>query len=75
MNQLAKIKTFLSEAPWHLWTSQLFAVLNIELKKNLLNQPGYPYFAWGAGGGAGAGQLAPEHPSRAGWPVPLRPTG
>jgi ABC-type transport system involved in multi-copper enzyme maturation permease subunit len=38
MNQLAKIKTFVSDAPWHLWTSQLFAVLNIELKKNLLRR-------------------------------------
>jgi len=38
MNQLARLRTFMSEAPWHLWTSQLFAVLNIELKKNLLRR-------------------------------------
>ncbi|MBZ5525074.1 MAG: ABC transporter permease [Acidobacteriia bacterium] len=38
MNRLANFRAFLSEAPWHLWTSQLAAVLSIELKKNLFRR-------------------------------------
>lgn len=38
MNQIANFRAFLSEAPWHLWTSQLAAVLSIELKKNLFRR-------------------------------------
>src|SRR5579864_2206694 len=38
MKQLAAFRTFLREAPWHLWTSQLAGVLSIELKKNLLRR-------------------------------------
>jgi ABC-type transport system involved in multi-copper enzyme maturation permease subunit len=38
MNQIKKLRAFLRDAPWHLWTSQLAAVLSIELKKNLFRR-------------------------------------
>src|SRR5258708_37934556 len=38
MNQISKSRAFLRDAPWHLWTSQLAAVLSIELKKNLFRR-------------------------------------
>ena len=38
MKQLESLRTFLREAPWHFWTTQLTAVIQIELKKNFLRR-------------------------------------
>ncbi|PYP93614.1 MAG: hypothetical protein DMG65_00580 [Candidatus Angelobacter sp. Gp1-AA117] len=38
MKQLESLRTFLREAPWHFWTTQLIAVMQIELKKNFLRR-------------------------------------
>lgn len=38
MSYLVSLRTFLRDAPWHLWTSQLAGVLSIELRKNLLRR-------------------------------------
>src|SRR5258708_34055449 len=38
MSFLNSFRSFLRDAPWHLWTSQLAGVLSIELKKNLLRR-------------------------------------
>lgn len=35
MSVIASIRKFLREAPWQLWTAQVFAILRIELKKSL----------------------------------------
>ena len=38
MKQLESLRTFLREAPWHFWTTQVIAVIQIELKKNFLRK-------------------------------------
>jgi ABC-type transport system involved in multi-copper enzyme maturation permease subunit len=38
MSFLTSFRSFLRDAPWHLWTSQLAGVLSIELRKNLLRR-------------------------------------
>lgn len=38
MKQIESLRTFLREAPWHFWTTQLIAVIQIELKKNFLRR-------------------------------------
>ena len=35
MSRIAELRKFLREAPWHLWTAQVAAVLRIELGRNL----------------------------------------
>lgn len=35
MSRLAELKKFLREAPWHLWTAQVAAILRIEFIRNL----------------------------------------
>src|SRR5437016_85739 len=38
MKQLESFRTFLREAPWHFWTTQLLAIIQVELKKNFLRK-------------------------------------
>ena len=38
MKQLEGLRTFLREAPWHFWTTQTIAVIQMELKKNFLRR-------------------------------------
>ena len=38
MKQLESLHTFLREAPWHFWTTQLLAIIQVELKKNFLRK-------------------------------------
>jgi ABC-type transport system involved in multi-copper enzyme maturation permease subunit len=38
MTQVESVKTFLRESPWEQWTTQLVAVLRIELRKNLFRR-------------------------------------
>src|SRR5947209_2485554 len=38
MKQLESLRIFLREAPWHFWTTQLIAIIQVELKKNFLRK-------------------------------------
>src|SRR5205823_11823755 len=38
MKQLESMRTFLREAPWHFWTTQLIAIIQLELKKTFLRK-------------------------------------
>src|SRR5436309_976928 len=38
MKQLESLHIFLREAPWHFWTTQLIAIIQVELKKNFLRK-------------------------------------
>jgi ABC-type transport system involved in multi-copper enzyme maturation permease subunit len=38
MNRLTKLRTFLHEAPWELWTTQLAAMMRVELSRNFFRK-------------------------------------